>query len=1596
MKLCQTCSETITNVQQNKSSSKHSQTKTPVVQTQGQPSFGGVTRNTKLQKPKEGRIISVPKQESERRPSAALSTRKIKDITENSQSVNKDDSDKDEPKKQNRKKNKKSVDITQKHSHALLGRKIEDTEKRSENIAREANNKKEPSDQKVVSLSRSGSDKEKQELLHGKIVSKTGSEISRSKKRRIRKRRLLESLGINIINSVKSAKEKNTTRKRKKKKKSEYVADSDTVRENCTAVKSVDLEVTSRSEGTSCDVVSKKGAVKKSKDIVIEESECTAVKLASGEVTSRSAETSSDTEGKIAAVKNCEGIITEEPLHKDCTALKSVNREVTVRSEEISFHEIRKKGAERESEDIVIEESDYTVVKSVDWEVTKRREETNCGIVGKKGAVRKSEDTIIEKSDCAGVKLVSGEVADRSEETSCDIVGKRRTISNSEDAVSVVPKLEDFHPTGPPEQVTEVKESKLEKNIFADTLPQVKEGNISLNSGAAVNVCASSEELQCDKELSSSGCKVASEDISHQFFSKKEEPSTSGRVDLVSLLYHDNIEALFRSALLNDVTLSSRCSEKEVKNFFNTYGTFSERGRSQFAAVEKLLHSSGKGGEDIPTSEYFEPGLNKDIPSDVTPQNSVTISNKEPNLDSSTSALTLVGSPKCEHFALKDIKDNVDADELGTASCVQNLENCSAYNQVVKGLKHTDSVGNSLAFRGGFSRGPIYTSPNPENRVTDSTKSSQILNSAPTVFVSDIYESCDVPIVQRLDSDLVDNENDLSVKQQFTSGDKTQLSDVCNVSEQSLACSVSPRLKDSHEEQTLDKTRTAEVNSAECQVNFIYKSDVIECRATEEEIVTESRPSAYTECPKEQKPIRTGLNNSIFNIEEKEDSENCPEKIQRNVNVEKYRWTGFVSECAEDIQETGFQATKIVEGTVSLRSVEESQGPDFCYRNSPAEVSYPDSKGNTWNESSSSDLCTDSNSKEPCVTEVSDSEIIKFVLIPSSENKVTMNHPQRKPLESSRIGSLERCREEVLAAREAKKAEKLARNKNKVMPSSNVSSPENVVVSKSQTVPSPSKVRQQPKLTTEAGRHETESVAKVESVSNNTIWGAGVKQLHSPVGDSSYQTSKIENKTPTKKKELKKKTDELQESENRVLTGSTKQDEVSRTTEILEEKMKDTGRGPQSLAVVPAPKSKAELRTERRAKQEKQRALKAAQQCDKVSKARSTAVVPAVISKEKQPAKDVDDVCKKAVKTVQVTKPKTSEHRVKLFNHLYLERGPLAITENLMLHGPSLHPAVVKLGMQYADRVVVGSNARCIALLDALKQVIKDYETPPQKEFSRGLEAELQPSVAFLDCCRPLSVSMTNALRFLMWQLTQLPNSVSDSEAKKKLLEAIDTYIREQIEVAAQAICIMVQRKIANGDVILTYGCSSLLQRILLEAHCSGTKFRVIVVDGRPWREGQEMLRRLVQCGLDCSYVLVSAASFIMREVTKVFLGAHALLANGYVMSRAGSSQVALLAHSYNVPVLVCCETHKFCERVQTDSFVYNELGNPDDLIPTDSCSKEWPLSKWRSIGSLTPLNLTYDVTPPDLVTAVVTELAILPCTSVPVILRIKPTETGC
>ncbi|KAJ8919624.1 hypothetical protein NQ315_002246 [Exocentrus adspersus] len=414
--------------------------------------------------------------------------------------------------------------------------------------------------------------------------------------------------------------------------------------------------------------------------------------------------------------------------------------------------------------------------------------------------------------------------------------------------------------------------------------------------------------------------------------------------------------------------------------------------------------------------------------------------------------------------------------------------------------------------------------------------------------------------------------------------------------------------------------------------------------------------------------------------------------------------------------------------------------------------------------------------------------------------------------------------------------------------------------------------------------------------------------------------------------------------------------------------------------------SKAELKAKRREQQEAQRLAKSAVKTE-IKPVQKTGEPH---SSQPAPEKEKKLEIKKVTPKKETTKT-SHAHKVQLVQHLYTNN--LKSECKLLAIHKDIHPAFIKLGVQYSNKTILGSNARCLGLLSAVKHLVDDIHTPPKQEFCRYLESVLKACTVYLQECRPFAVSMTNALRHFKLQLTQIDNNLKDNEKRARLQDVIDVYINDDIKKAGDAISMKVNEKITNGDIILTYGCSSLIRKILLEAHKDGKKFEVVVIDGRPLFEGREMVRRLVEAGIKCTYILINAVSYIMNSVSKVLLGAHALLTNGYVMSRIGTAQVALVAQAYNKPVLVCCETYKFSERVQTDSFVYNEIDDPDKLCAVDSSQDHSPLSNWKNTNKLTPLNLLYDVTPPHLVTAVVTEIAILPCTSVPVVLRINAND---
>lgn len=329
---------------------------------------------------------------------------------------------------------------------------------------------------------------------------------------------------------------------------------------------------------------------------------------------------------------------------------------------------------------------------------------------------------------------------------------------------------------------------------------------------------------------------------------------------------------------------------------------------------------------------------------------------------------------------------------------------------------------------------------------------------------------------------------------------------------------------------------------------------------------------------------------------------------------------------------------------------------------------------------------------------------------------------------------------------------------------------------------------------------------------------------------------------------------------------------------------------------------------------------------------------------------------------------------LRIFSHFALQKPASYVAKG------NVHPAIVHLGLMFAEFRICGANARCIATLSVFKRVIQDYTTPPDNTLSRHLITHLSVQIGHLVSARPMSVTMGNAIRQLKLEISGSDIDLPEQDAKDALCNKIDNYIRDRIIIADQVIQETAMKNIHDGDVVLTYARSSVVQKVLLEAWAEGTRFSVIVVDSRPMLEGKRLLSVLAAASIPCTYLLLPALSAVISEVSIVLIGAHSIHSNGAVFSRAGTALVAMMAKQHSVPVVVCCETYKFSEGVRLDSFTKNELAPPGDPFLSLPSSRSKTTQNQPNLEILDPL---YDLTPPSSITAVVTEAGVIPPDSI-------------
>lgn len=350
---------------------------------------------------------------------------------------------------------------------------------------------------------------------------------------------------------------------------------------------------------------------------------------------------------------------------------------------------------------------------------------------------------------------------------------------------------------------------------------------------------------------------------------------------------------------------------------------------------------------------------------------------------------------------------------------------------------------------------------------------------------------------------------------------------------------------------------------------------------------------------------------------------------------------------------------------------------------------------------------------------------------------------------------------------------------------------------------------------------------------------------------------------------------------------------------------------------------------------------------------------------------------------------------VGLFSHLVQFQEEEVAAGGMVLPPPNVHAAVVRFALRSRSYKNLGGAQRCREMLLALREAIRDYRANPEMAICRHLDGYLKPMIGYMVEARPMAIAMANAVRALRHQISILPVEMAEHEAQAVMYAFIDNFLTNRLELADRLIIQFAQSKIVDGDVILTFAHSTVVRNLLVHAkQQAGRHFRVIVVDSRPFQEGAKFLEELVAAGISSSYVPINAVAYVIKEVTKTIIGAAGIYANGTLLSRTGTAAVCALSRRSNVPVIVCCETVKFSDRLQIDSFVFNELGDPDALV-RPGASDATALNGWKSVDSLKLLNILYDVTPSEYVTVVITEIGLIPVTSIPVVLREYSSSTA-
>jgi methylthioribose-1-phosphate isomerase len=288
---------------------------------------------------------------------------------------------------------------------------------------------------------------------------------------------------------------------------------------------------------------------------------------------------------------------------------------------------------------------------------------------------------------------------------------------------------------------------------------------------------------------------------------------------------------------------------------------------------------------------------------------------------------------------------------------------------------------------------------------------------------------------------------------------------------------------------------------------------------------------------------------------------------------------------------------------------------------------------------------------------------------------------------------------------------------------------------------------------------------------------------------------------------------------------------------------------------------------------------------------------------------------------------------------------------------------------------VRGAPAIGVAAAYGLVIGLQSHRDVPRADFDRQLETAAKE----LAGSRPTAVNLFWALDRLTRTAARHPEDSSKHSLARLFAEA------RAIEAEDKTMCDAMARHGApllegfgsvlthcNAGALATAGDGTALA-VIFEAARRNPNLAVYADETRPLCQGARLTAwELTERNIPCTVICDNMAGWVMKEgrVQAVIVGADRIAANGDTANKIGTYSVATLAKAHNIPFYVAAPSSTF-------DLSLNDGGG----IPIEERAREEITRPWGRVNvpdKAGAYNPAFDVTPADLIAAIVTERGVI------------------